>query len=113
MYKQILLVRQDLKLPKGKTAAQVAHAAVEAAHRADKDVYAAWRQEGMAKIAVKVDDEKQLYERIQQAKDKGLATAIITDAGKTTVAPGTVTCGAIGPAKEAEVDTITKDLKLL
>ncbi len=113
MYKQVLLVRQDLKLPKGKTAAQAAHAAVEAAHRADKDVYLAWRKEGMAKIALKVEDEKQLYTVIQHAKNAGIATAIITDAGKTTVAPGTVTCGAIGPASEDKIDPLTSELKLL
>jgi len=113
MFKQVILVRADLKLPKGKTAAQAAHAAVEAAHRAEKDVYNSWRKEGMAKIAVKVDNEKQLYAIIQQAKDAGLATAIITDAGKTTVAPGTVTCGAIGPAEDTKVDQITHELKLL
>ena len=50
MYKQVILVRQDLKLPKGKTAAQASHASVDASHKADKEVYKAWRQEGMAKI---------------------------------------------------------------
>lgn len=113
MYKQVLLIRHDLKLPKGKTAAQAAHAAVEAAHRADKEVYVAWRKEGMAKIALKVSDEKHLYALVQQAKDSGIATALITDAGKTTVAPGTVTCGAIGPGQEEDINSITQDLKLL
>lgn len=111
--KQVILIRQDLKLPKGKAVAQGAHAAVEAAHKADKEDYKAWRSEGMAKIAVKVADQKELYKYIQQAKDAGLSTAVITDAGKTTVAPGTVTCGAIGPGDEEEIDRITSELKLL
>ena len=111
--KQVILVRSDLQMPKGKIAAQSAHAAIEAAHRADKKEYKAWRAQGMAKIVVKVESEQELHTYIQQAKDAGLATAIITDAGKTVVAPGTVTCGAIGPGADDEVDAITKDLKLL
>ncbi len=111
--KQVIIVIQSLKLPKGKLAAQAAHASVEAAHRAEKSVYEEWRRQGMAKIVVKVDALDELYTYIQQAKDEGIATAIITDAGKTTVAPGTVTCGAIGPGREAEIDAITKDLSLL
>lgn len=111
--KQVILIRQDLKLTKGKAVAQGAHASVEAAHKADKEVYKTWRTEGMAKIVVKVENEKELYKYIQEAKDANLTTATITDAGRTCVAPGTVTCGAIGPGEEEKVDTITRELKLL
>jgi len=113
MYKQVILVRHDLKLPKGKLAAQSAHASVEAVLRSDKEKIASWREEGMAKIVVKVKDLRELHEYIQQAKDLGLATSVITDAGKTTVAPGTTTCGAIGPDKEDKIDSITGKLSLL
>jgi peptidyl-tRNA hydrolase, PTH2 family len=113
MYKQAILICTNLGLPKGKLAAQSAHAAVEAAHRASKDVFSAWHRQGMAKIVLKVADEKELYRYIQQAKDAGLATAVITDAGHTVVEPGTVTCGAIGPADEDDVDAIVGHLKLV
>ena len=112
-YKQALLVRHDLGLPKGKMCAQCSHAAVEAALRAKKSDLEAWRHEGMGKIVLKVADEKELYKYIQAAKDEGLVTSIITDAGHTVVSPGTVTCGAIGPAKEEDVDAICKHLKLM
>jgi peptidyl-tRNA hydrolase, PTH2 family len=112
-YKQVILVRSDLKLPKGKLAAQSAHASVDCVLKADKEIVKKWRSQGMKKIALKVEDEKELYKYIQQAKDKGFVTSIITDAGKTVVAPGTVTCGAIGPNEETDIDTIIKDLKLL
>jgi PTH2 family peptidyl-tRNA hydrolase len=111
--KQVILVRSDLKLTKGKIAAQAAHAAVEATHRADKDVVKEWRSQGMPKIAVKVESKEDLLKHIQFAKDAGLVTATITDAGKTCVAPGTMTCGAIGPAEEESIDRITAELKLL
>jgi PTH2 family peptidyl-tRNA hydrolase len=112
-YKQVILVRADLKLPKGKIAAQVAHASVTAVLRAEKSDVKNWAMEGMKKIALKVLDEKELYKYIQQAKDAGLVTCVITDAGKTVVAPGTVTCGAIGPSDEDKIDNITKDIPLL
>lgn len=112
-YKQVILVRHDLKLPKGKLAAQVAHASVDAVLKADKDVVRKWRQMGMKKVALKVQDEKELYAYAQQAKDKGLTVAIITDAGKTVVAPGTTTCVAIGPNEEELIDAVTESLSLL
>ncbi len=113
MLKQVIVVRHDLDLPKGKLAAQVAHAAVEATLRSDKKQMSAWRDEGMAKIVVKVKDQKELYHYLQLAKDAGFVTALITDAGKTTVAPGTTTCFAIGPDEEHKIDAITGVLKLL
>lgn len=112
-YKQAILVRADLKLPKGKMSAQAAHASVEAVLKSSKDLIKLWRDEGMAKIVLKVADEKELYKFVQIAKDDGLVTAVITDAGKTVIAPGTVTCAAIGPDKEELVDSIVKDLKLM
>ncbi|MFH1275638.1 MAG: peptidyl-tRNA hydrolase Pth2 [Candidatus Woesearchaeota archaeon] len=111
--KQVILVRQDLKLPKGKLAAQAAHASVEAVMRSDKKLVNKWREEGMAKIVVKVNDQKELLKYLQLAKDEGLVTALITDAGKTVVAPGTRTCLAIGPDEEEKIDYLTGNLKLL
>ncbi len=112
-YKQVILVRHDLKLPKGKLAAQAAHASVDAVLKSDKELVRLWRNEGMAKITLKVADENELVRRLQQAKDAGLTTSLITDAGHTVVAPGTRTCGAVGPAKSRELDELFSDLKLL
>ncbi|MBI2148601.1 peptidyl-tRNA hydrolase [Candidatus Woesearchaeota archaeon] len=111
--KQVILVRMDLKLPKGKLASQCAHAAVECVLRSDKDKVSKWRKEGMAKIVVKVNDLKELQKYNQLAKDSGLTAALITDAGRTTIEPGTVTCLCIGPDDDEKIDNITKDLKLL
>jgi len=113
MLKQVIVVRQDLHLPKGKLAAQVAHASVEAVLRSDKKIVNSWRDTGMAKIVVKVKDEKELYHYLQLAKDAGLVTALITDAGKTTIAPGTTTCCGLGPDEEKKLDALTGNLKLV
>ena len=54
-FKQVILVRQDLKLPKGKMAAQCAHASVEAVFNSDKSKVDAWRDQGQKKIVLKVE----------------------------------------------------------
>ena len=112
-YKQVILVRKDLDLPKGKSAAQCAHAAVEAVLKSSEKKVSTWRKEGMPKIVLRVKDEKELLSYLQKAKDDGLTTALITDAGRTIVAPGTKTCGAIGPDEEQKVDAVTGKLPLL
>jgi PTH2 family peptidyl-tRNA hydrolase len=112
-YKQVILVREDLKLPKGKMSVQVAHASVEAVLRSDKKLVEHWRSEGMKKVVLKIADLKELHKYNQIAKDEGLTTATITDAGLTTIAPGTTTCVAIGPDKEENIDRITGQLKII
>jgi PTH2 family peptidyl-tRNA hydrolase len=112
-YKQVILVRTDLKLPKGKMAAQCAHASVEAVFNSDKDKVDEWRESGQKKVVLKVADEKELLKYLQMAKEAGLKTALITDAGKTVIAPGTKTCVGIGPDSEEEIDSVTGKLKMV
>ena len=111
--KQVIIIRSDLKLPKGKMAAQVAHASVDAVLKSDKKVLKEWRAEGMPKIVVKVGSLRELRKYNQLAKDSGIVTAMIMDAGRTCVAPGTTTCCAIGPYKDKTVDSVTSSLKLV
>lgn len=112
-YKQVILVRQDLKLPKGKAAAQCSHASVEAVLKSEKKTVKAWQNEGMPKVVLKVKNEKELLHYFQLAKDAGLVASLITDAGRTVVAPGTKTCIAIGPDEEGKIDPLTGKLPLL
>lgn len=112
-YKQVILIRQDLKLPKGKLASQCAHASVEAVLKSSPKLIKAWRNEGMAKIVLKVKDQTQLVKLFQQAKDNNLTASLITDAGKTVVAPGTKIAVAIGPDQVEKIDKITGKLTLL
>jgi len=111
--KQVILIRTDLKLPKGKMSAQSSHASVEAALKADGNFLKEWRQQGQKKVILKVDDEKELLKYFQQAKDSDIACSLITDAGKTVVAPGTKTAVAIGPDEEEKIDLITGKLKMV
>ena len=111
--KQVILVRQDLKLTKGKMAAQVAHAAVECVLKTARTKVDAWRDEGMKKIVLKVNDLAELEKYLQSAQKNGLTTALITDAGMTHLEPGTTTCMGIGPDEEKKIDAITGKLKLV
>ncbi len=115
-YKQVIVFRMDLKMGKGKIAAQAGHAAVSAAEEARKrhrEWWDEWLFEGQRKIAVKVKDEKELSELESQAKDLGLPNALIVDRGLTQIPEGTVTCLGIGPAPEGLVDKLTGKLKLM
>lgn len=115
-YKQVIVFRSDLKLGRGKIAAQAGHAAVSAAEEArkrHKNWWDAWLFEGQRKIAVKVKDEDELLELEEQAKELGLPNALIIDRGLTQIPPDTVTCLGIGPAPAEKVDRLTGDLSLL
>ncbi len=111
-YKQVILIREDLKLSKGKMAAQASHASVDAVLKTHKDDLNKWRDQGMKKSVLKVKDLDELLFYKRKADDAGLVTALITDAGHTEIPAGTTTCLAIGPDKEEKIDKITGDLKL-
>lgn len=111
--KQVILVRDDLKLPKGKMGAQCAHASVEAVLRSDKDKLGDWLDMGQKKVVLKVESEKELIQYFQKAKDLGFTASLITDAGRTVLAPGTKTCVAIGPDYDEKIDKLTGNLKMM
>jgi PTH2 family peptidyl-tRNA hydrolase len=115
-YKQVIVFRSNLRLSKGKTAAQAGHAAVSAAEEArkhHKEWFDGWSKEGQCKIAVKVKNEEELSELEASARQIGLPHARVVDRGLTEVPPGTVTCLGIGPAPVEKVDSITGNLPLL
>lgn len=110
--KQVILVRADLNLAKGKMAAQVAHASVGALVKSHKDDIKKWQSEGQKKVVLKVKDQEEIFKYKRDAEDAGLITSLITDAGKTAIAPGTVTCLGIGPENEEKIDKVTGKLKM-
>ncbi|HOC77369.1 MAG TPA: peptidyl-tRNA hydrolase Pth2 [Methanofastidiosum sp.] len=115
-YKQVVVVREDLKLSKGKLSAQVAHAAVSCAIKAEKNknkYFSDWFSEGQKKVVLKVNDLDSLLKIFNEAKSVGLITELIKDAGLTEIPPGTITVLGIGPAPEEEIDRVVGNLKLL
>ncbi len=111
MYKQIIAVRKDLKLGKGKIAAQAAHASLQAYRKAPSAVQRAWEEEGSKKVVVAVEGKGELFRVYREAGR--LPRALIRDAGLTQVRNGEATAVGIGPAREDVIDRITGELKLL
>jgi PTH2 family peptidyl-tRNA hydrolase len=115
-YKQAIVIRTDLKMSRGKIAAQAGHAAVSAAEQARKkhsEWWEAWLEEGQCKIALKVKSEGELLKLEKEAKASNLPCALIADKGLTEIPSGTITCLGIGPAPSALLDKITGKLPLL
>jgi PTH2 family peptidyl-tRNA hydrolase len=115
-YKQVIAVRTDLGMSRGKMAVQVAHGSLSASENArvsQQDVWRAWYREGQKKVAVKVSSEEELLELRRQAINHRLPHALIRDAGMTELPPGTITVLGIGPARAEVMDKVTGDLKLL
>ena len=113
--KQVIAVRTDLGMGKGKIAAQVGHACVLGAEHVRKS-HPEWFQiwwTGQEKVVVKVSGLKELEKIRDGAIEIAIPWSEVTDAGHTQIAPGTTTCISLGPAPEDLIDKITGDLKLL
>lgn len=132
--KQVIVVRKDLKMPRGKIAAQASHASVVALvqsmfgkrlEESDFDGFQInktpivddatkdWLVGEFTKICVCVESEQELMNIYKRAEESGLNVCLITDNGHTCFnGVKTKTCLAIGPCFSADVDPITKDLKL-
>ena len=113
--KQVIVVRTDLDMSKGKIAAQVGHACVMGA-LAVKSSHPDWFKEWMtsqAKIVLRVSSIEQLETVWRKAATSNLPWSKVTDAGHTQLEPGTVSCISIGPAPDDKLDTVTRNLKLL
>ncbi len=107
------MIRTDLKLSKGKMAAQAAHASISSYRAAKREYRKAWLREGQKKVVLKVGSEKEIYELKEKAEKMKLPFAIVRDAGLTEIPAGTVTAIGIGPAREEDIDKVTGKLDLL
>jgi len=114
--KMVFVVNHELKMGKGKIAAQVAHAAVKATlacGERDPALLDAWFKTGQKKICVKGDSAQHLEQLSIDAKKNGLLANKIHDAGHTQIPAGSLTVLAIGPCRDEDIETVTGDLKLL
>ena len=135
--KQMIVMRRDLKMRKGKIAAQAGHAWVEAiltalhrenrlsqicfdgGHITIKDdgkpdtPLSQWFKNGEAKICVYVDSEAELLEIDRKARESGIISSLICDGGLTEFhGQSTYTCLAFEPQLPEKVDPITGGLPL-
>jgi peptidyl-tRNA hydrolase len=111
--KQVIVVDQALRLPTGKLAAQVAHAAILSFLQAAGPLQQAWYETGMAKIVLAGEGAEALLKLAEAAHAAGLSAALVRDAGRTVVPAGTITCLGIGPGDAAQIDLLTGGLRLL
>jgi peptidyl-tRNA hydrolase, PTH2 family len=111
--RQVIVVNRSLSLPKGKLAAQVAHAAVGAYVAASAQAQMAWLQAGMPKIVVYAADADALVQLEIDAQQQQSPACLVHDAGRTVLPAGTITCLGLGPAPTAVVDGMTGELPLV
>ncbi len=113
--KQVIVVRTDLDMGKGKIAAQVGHACVlgtEHVRKSNPEWFSEWFQT-QEKIVLKVSSLKELEQIKRDAIELGIPWSEVTDAGHTQISPGTITCISLGPGPEEIIDKVTGNLKLL
>ena len=111
--KQVIVVNEELRLPRGKLAAQAAHAAVGAFLAAAPNARSAWLSAGMPKVILEAGSAGSLHDIEAQAQAAGLPVMLVRDAGRTVVPEGTITCLGIGPAADEALRPITGSLKLV
>ena len=110
--KQAIVARTDLGMGRGKLAAQVAHASLSAVEDTPASVRTEWQGEGATKVVLEGDGGRTLFELADRAEREGLPHAVIRDAGRTQLDPGTVTALAVGPGEDERVDRVTGNLSL-
>ena len=135
--KMMIVMRRDLKMRKGKIAAQAGHACIEAILMAlhkegrtgelemgadgmclkgegrEATPLSDWFRYGCAKVCVYVDSEEALLAIADQAREKGILAAVITDAGMTEFhGVPTKTCLALEPLPTEIADELTGGLPL-
>jgi PTH2 family peptidyl-tRNA hydrolase len=125
--KQVILIRKDLKMRRGKEIAQGSHASMEflvcqlrerLSHNAElsmqlNDKEKSWVREGMAKVCLQVNSEQELLDHHEKANSQGLRSYLIKDSGRTEFGGvPTFTACAIGPDEAELIDVVTRDLKL-
>lgn len=137
--KQMIVMRRDLRMRKGKIAAQAGHACVEATLMAlaregrldevrltpdegwvylehpegEATPLSDWFDAGVAKVCVYVDSVEELLDIADQGREQGFLVALIKDAGFTEFhGEPTFTCLAFEPLPAEKIDPITGELPL-
>ena len=135
--KMMIVMRRDLKMRKGKIAAQAGHACIDAVLQALKkedrmndltrtpegmmlnmtdkpdSPLSEWFNNGCTKVCVYVDSEEELLEIARKAEERGIIAAVITDWGLTEFhGEHTKTCLALEPLPEEIANELTGELPL-
>jgi PTH2 family peptidyl-tRNA hydrolase len=121
MFKQVIVIRKDLNMRKGKMIAQACHGAVNLVmdilksdnHTATNKLYR-WMENDYKKICLGVNSEEELIEICRVASVKGIPRHLVIDNGLTEFhGVKTTTCVVLGPWENEELDEVTGGLTLL
>lgn len=129
--KQVIVIRKDLKMGRGKEIAQGSHASMAfLSHKLRYNINKLfsyfgiyiiklnkeeklWFEDIFTKVTLQVNTEEELLDIADKADKAGITCNIIRDSGKTYFkGVPTVTCLALGPAEESKINAITNSLKL-
>jgi PTH2 family peptidyl-tRNA hydrolase len=120
--KQVIVMRKDLKMRRGKEIAQGSHASMAFLTRQLQsgndtvqisDEAREWMDKHFTKVCLQAESEAELMGIYEKAKEKGLEVHLITDSGRTEFnGVPTRTCLAIGPNYADRIDEVTSHLKL-
>jgi PTH2 family peptidyl-tRNA hydrolase len=123
--KQVIVIRRDLKMRRGKEVAQGSHASMmflslmvqqrllDGERTRLSPAQQAWITGRFTKVCVQVPDEAALLAVAEEARKAGLECHVVTDAGLTEFGGvPTNTCLAIGPDEADKIDMVTGKLSL-
>lgn len=109
-----LIVRKDLKMTKGKIAAQCGHAVQELIVQCPRDVLDKYRENmSYPKICLQVPDYVHIEDLIKQFQEKKFPYHLVKDEGRTQTQPGSHTVLGLGPIYKSQVKDLLNHLKLL
>jgi PTH2 family peptidyl-tRNA hydrolase len=108
-----LLVREDIKMSKGKTAVQCCHAVEDLIIRCPKQLLQQYKRSNHAKICLKIHDLEEMQDLMHECSKAGYQYYQVVDAGLTELKPDTPTVLGIGPVNKIKINPIVNKLKLL
>lgn len=123
--KQVIVVRKDLNMRKGKMVSQCCHASLAVVTNliekrktgpwlfSPTEEMENWLTGSFAKIVVYVNSEEELFQIHGKAVRLGLPCFMVLDEGRTEFKEPTFTAVAVGPAENSRVDEVTIGLSLL
>jgi PTH2 family peptidyl-tRNA hydrolase len=116
-YKMVILIRSDLGMSPGKMASQCVHAALGCVRQFTSAMpyqtkLQAWESTGEKVVCLRCDTLAEMQTFLNVARTQNIPVHAVRDAGRTEIAPGSITCLAIGPDTTTRIDGVTGTLRL-
>jgi PTH2 family peptidyl-tRNA hydrolase len=107
-YKQVILIRKDLEMSRGKLAVQINHATAMAVMRADRKTQERWMQNGIKVVIVGIDTLEEMVELDYKLQaERSIPHFMATDLGTTEFNRPEITALAVGPAPAKMINKYT------